>query len=354
MTLIHKPPPTWPWYEAAIGSNIIYMYLQFFTLQGACYSRVDPTPVKNPTLVAHSPMALSLLDITPAEVAKPEFLEYFSGSRTLPGSEPASHCYCGHQFGYFSGQLGDGCAQWVCILLAFLGSRVGVPKFLETTHVQQQYAGYCSHISKPHTAFGSVHILCTFCCKNIAWAVSRLYNVCRRPGTEVFCLQIQDWKSWHECYSHLLEHSVVTVGEYIKSSSFTWVMSVVEGTYRQCHAVDWEQQKVLLILLSCINLVEVAIYSELDLPLSLSLSPSLPSSLPLSYLGEIVNSHGERWEVQLKGSGKTPYSRQADGRKVLRSSIREFLCSEVCKNTRDICLCMLSSRAQAKSVCLHT
>ena len=48
-----------------------------------------------------------------------------------------------------------------------------------------------------------------------------------------------------------------------------------------------------------------------------------------SYLGEIVNSRNERWEVQLKGAGKTPYSRTADGRKVLRSSIREFLCSEV-------------------------
>lgn len=47
------------------------------------------------------------------------------------------------------------------------------------------------------------------------------------------------------------------------------------------------------------------------------------------YLGEIVNGHGERWELQLKGAGKTPYSRTADGRKVLRSSIREFLCSEV-------------------------
>ena len=48
-----------------------------------------------------------------------------------------------------------------------------------------------------------------------------------------------------------------------------------------------------------------------------------------SYLGEVVNGVGERWEVQLKGSGLTPYSRRGDGRKVLRSSIREFLCSEV-------------------------
>ena len=45
-------------------------------------------------------------------------------------------------------------------------------------------------------------------------------------------------------------------------------------------------------------------------------------------LGEAVNARGERWELQLKGAGPTPYSRTADGRAVLRSSIREFLCSE--------------------------
>jgi serine/tyrosine/threonine adenylyltransferase len=45
-------------------------------------------------------------------------------------------------------------------------------------------------------------------------------------------------------------------------------------------------------------------------------------------LGEVVNAAGERWELQLKGAGPTPYSRGADGRAVLRSSVREFLCSE--------------------------
>jgi uncharacterized protein YdiU (UPF0061 family) len=45
-------------------------------------------------------------------------------------------------------------------------------------------------------------------------------------------------------------------------------------------------------------------------------------------LGEIINAEGQRWELQLKGAGPTPYSRTADGRAVLRSSIREFLCSE--------------------------
>ncbi|KAI3737869.1 hypothetical protein L2E82_27884 [Cichorium intybus] len=43
----------------------------------------------------------------------------------------------------------------------------------------------------------------------------------------------------------------------------------------------------------------------------------------------MVNSKNQRWELQLKGAGKTPYSRFADGLAVLRSSIREFLCSEV-------------------------
>ena len=46
------------------------------------------------------------------------------------------------------------------------------------------------------------------------------------------------------------------------------------------------------------------------------------------YLGEVVNAQGQRHELQLKGAGPTPYSRRADGRAVLRSSIREFLCSE--------------------------
>lgn len=45
-------------------------------------------------------------------------------------------------------------------------------------------------------------------------------------------------------------------------------------------------------------------------------------------LGEVINSRGERLTLQLKGAGLTPYSRSADGLAVLRSSIREFLCSE--------------------------
>lgn len=123
----------------------------------ACYSLVNTTPVINPQLIHYSEEALNLLDLDTLETNKSDFVNFFSGNKTLPGSQPAAHCYCGHQFGYFSGQLGD----------------------------------------------GRVH-----------------------------------------------------------------------------------------------------------------------------YLGDIINNKGERLELQLKGSGKTPYSRNGDGRAVLRSSIREFLCSE--------------------------
>ena len=46
----------------------------------------------------------------------------------------------------------------------------------------------------------------------------------------------------------------------------------------------------------------------------------------ISVLEAVIN--GKRWEMQLKGGGRTPYCRGADGRAVLRSSIREFLAQE--------------------------
>lgn len=126
-------------------------------VHGACYSRVRPTPVAAPALLAWSREVAQMLDLGEADIADPRFAEVFGGNRMLDGMSPHAACYGGHQFGNWAGQLGDGRA---------------------------------------------------------------------------------------------------------------------------------------------IN------------------------------LGEIVNARGERFEVQLKGAGPTPYSRRADGRAVLRSSVREFLCSE--------------------------
>ena len=123
----------------------------------ACYSRVSPTPVRKPQLLACASEVAALLDLSQLSCESEQFTEIFSGNRLLPGMDSYASCYGGHQFGHWAGQLGDGRA---------------------------------------------------------------------------------------------------------------------------------------------IN------------------------------LGEVINGKGERWSLQLKGSGPTPYSRNADGLAVLRSSLREFLCSE--------------------------
>ena len=126
-------------------------------VQGALYSRVSPTPVAAPQLVAYSREVAGLLDIDTSDVESPQFAAVFAGNEVLAGMQPYAANYGGHQFGHWAGQLGDGRAM---------------------------------------------------------------------------------------------------------------------------------------------------------------------------SLGEVINTRGERWELQLKGAGPTPYSRTADGRAVLRSSLREFLCSE--------------------------
>jgi uncharacterized protein YdiU (UPF0061 family) len=60
------------------------------------------------------------------------------------------------------------------------------------------------------------------------------------------------------------------------------------------------------------------------------------------WLGEAQSALGPQ-EIQLKGAGRTPYSRMGDGRAVLRSSVREYLCSEAMHGlgiptTRALCL----------------
>jgi uncharacterized protein YdiU (UPF0061 family) len=45
-------------------------------------------------------------------------------------------------------------------------------------------------------------------------------------------------------------------------------------------------------------------------------------------IGQVRNRKGELWDIQLKGAGRTPYSRFGDGRAVMRSTIREYLAGE--------------------------
>lgn len=71
-------------------------------------------------------------------------------------------------------------------------------------------------------------------------------------------------------------------------------------------------------------------------------------------LGEVRGADGA-WELQLKGSGRTPYSRFGDGRAVLRSSIREYLCSEAMAGlgvptTRALCVVGSPAPVQRETV----
>jgi uncharacterized protein YdiU (UPF0061 family) len=53
-------------------------------------------------LVAASDDVLDILGIDPAEAKNQEFVEFLSGNKILPGSEPAAHCYCGMCLNYLT------------------------------------------------------------------------------------------------------------------------------------------------------------------------------------------------------------------------------------------------------------
>jgi serine/tyrosine/threonine adenylyltransferase len=74
----------------------------------AVYSRVMPTPVKNPQLIAGAKEVAALIDLPETVFAQADFAQVFGGNQLLSGMEPHACCYGGHQFGNWAGQLGDG------------------------------------------------------------------------------------------------------------------------------------------------------------------------------------------------------------------------------------------------------
>ncbi|MGA7749353.1 MAG: YdiU family protein [Gallionella sp.] len=90
-------------------------------LPSSFHSRLDPTPLPDPYLVSFNANAARLIDLDTDEISRADFAEHFTGNRLLPGSEPLSMIYAGHQFGHFVPQLGDGRA----ILLGEIRNRAG-------------------------------------------------------------------------------------------------------------------------------------------------------------------------------------------------------------------------------------
>jgi uncharacterized protein YdiU (UPF0061 family) len=78
------------------------------TVHGACFSRVLPTPVAAPKLLAWSPEVAELLGLPRDAASASPLVEVLAGNRVLPGMDPYAACYGGHQFGNWAEQLGDG------------------------------------------------------------------------------------------------------------------------------------------------------------------------------------------------------------------------------------------------------
>jgi serine/tyrosine/threonine adenylyltransferase len=82
-------------------------------VKSAVWSRVVPTPVAAPRLLAYSPEMAGLLGLGEAEIIAPAMVNALGGNGLLPGSEPYATVYGGHQFGHWAGQLGDGRAIYL-------------------------------------------------------------------------------------------------------------------------------------------------------------------------------------------------------------------------------------------------
>jgi uncharacterized protein YdiU (UPF0061 family) len=80
----------------------------FAELPPAFYTRLQPTPLPHPYLVAASQATASLIGLDPSEFEQEQFIEAFVGNQPPPQASPLAAVYSGHQFGVWAGQLGDG------------------------------------------------------------------------------------------------------------------------------------------------------------------------------------------------------------------------------------------------------
>ncbi len=83
----------------------------YAALPDAFFSRVFPSPVPAPELIALNKGLAVELGLNPAELQSPAGVAVLSGSATPVGAAPLAQAYAGHQFGGFSPQLGDGRAM---------------------------------------------------------------------------------------------------------------------------------------------------------------------------------------------------------------------------------------------------
>ncbi|KAL0490656.1 UPF0061 [Acrasis kona] len=86
-----------------INHNNVYA-----NLTDSFYSIAIPTPVSNPYLISFNTRVANLIGIDFTLNDTDKMIQYFSGNKLIPGSKPIAMSYSGHQFGYYTPQLGDG------------------------------------------------------------------------------------------------------------------------------------------------------------------------------------------------------------------------------------------------------
>ncbi|MDF1880323.1 YdiU family protein [Sulfurimonas sp. MAG313] len=80
----------------------------YLNLAPVFYEKVDPTPLNKPFLISTSQSSAQLLGIDEELALDEELINIINGKTKLEGSQTFAMCYAGHQFGQFSGRLGDG------------------------------------------------------------------------------------------------------------------------------------------------------------------------------------------------------------------------------------------------------
>jgi uncharacterized protein YdiU (UPF0061 family) len=80
----------------------------YLDLKPVFYHKIDPTPLEKPFLISTSQSAAKLLGVNEDLALDEALIHIVNGKTKLEGSETFAMCYAGHQFGEFSGRLGDG------------------------------------------------------------------------------------------------------------------------------------------------------------------------------------------------------------------------------------------------------
>ena len=94
--------------RTAITADELALNNSFAELPPAFYTRLMPTPLPAPHFIAASKPAAALIGLTVEDLARPDFVDVFTGNKVAPRSQPIAAVYSGHQFGVWAGQLGDG------------------------------------------------------------------------------------------------------------------------------------------------------------------------------------------------------------------------------------------------------